>query len=118
MGVPAVVEEVPSIRAAVTAQLSAWELDDHSFALEMAVCELVSNAVRHAEGPLRLRLIRDESLICEVSDTSSTAPHPKRANPLDEGGRGLYLVGQLMDRWGTRYTQSGKTIWAAKYLGA
>ncbi|MFC4030764.1 SpoIIE family protein phosphatase [Streptomyces polygonati] len=115
---PAAVEEVPAARAAVTGQLTEWGLDEHSFALEMVVCELITNAVRHAEGPVGLRLIRDDSLICEVSDASNTSPHPRRADPLDEGGRGLYLVGQLMDRWGTRYTHTGKTIWAAKYLGA
>lgn len=113
----AAVEEMPSVRAAVTGQLAEWDLDEHGFALEMVVCELVTNAVQHAQGPIGLRLIRDLSLICEVSDTSSTAPHARRADLMDEGGRGLYLVGQLMDRWGTRYTPRGKTIWASKYLG-
>nr|WP_272919950.1 ATP-binding SpoIIE family protein phosphatase [Streptomyces sp. SID4948] len=114
---PAAEEEVPAARAAVTEQLARWGLDEHGFVLEMVVTELVTNAVEHAQGPIGLRLIRDESLICEVSDTSSTSPHPRRADPLDEDGRGLYLIGQLMDRWGTRYTRKGKTIWAEKYLG-
>ncbi|WP_329139016.1 serine/threonine-protein phosphatase [Streptomyces sp. NBC_01476] len=114
----AALEEVPAAREAVTGQLTAWGLDEHGFALEMVVCELVANAVQHASGPVGVRLIRDTSLICEVSDTSHTAPHLVRADPMDEGGRGLYLVAQLMDRWGTRYTRSGKTIWAATYLGS
>jgi anti-sigma regulatory factor (Ser/Thr protein kinase) len=29
----------------------------------------------------------------------------------DEGGRGLFIVAQLVQRWGTRYSRSGKTIW-------
>lgn len=115
---PARAEEVPAARNAVSDQLTDWGLEEYAFALEMVVCELVTNAVEHAEGPVGLRLIRDDSLICEVSDTSSTSPHPRRAGPMDEGGRGLYLVAQLMDRWGTRFTENGKTVWAQKFREA
>jgi hypothetical protein len=59
-----------------------------------------------------LRLIKDRSLLCEVSDNAHTAPHLRRARRDDEGGRGLFLVAQMSQRWGTRYTASGKTIWA------
>ena len=45
-------------------------------------------------------------------DASSTAPHMRRARIYDEGGRGLLLVAQLSERWGTRHTTKGKTIWA------
>jgi hypothetical protein len=55
-------------------------------------------------------------LICEVSDRSSTAPHPRRPQHLDEGGRGLLLVAQLTELWGTRQTRAGKTIWAEQML--
>ncbi|WP_329129801.1 serine/threonine-protein phosphatase [Streptomyces sp. NBC_01476] len=113
---PAVPEQVPAARAALTGQLESWGLAEQAFAMELVVTELVTNAVRHARGPVTVRLIQDDALICEVSDGSSTSPHARRAQPLDEGGRGLYLVGQLVDRWGTRYTGSGKTIWAEKRL--
>jgi anti-sigma regulatory factor (Ser/Thr protein kinase) len=77
------------------------------------VSELVTNAIRYGEPPIRLRLIHDaETLICEVSDSSHTAPHLRRAKTFDEGGRGLLLVAQLTRRWGSRYTPEGKTIWA------
>ena len=36
----------------------------------------------------------------------------------DEGGRGLLLVAQLTRGWGTRYSDTGKTIWAAQALHA
>ncbi|MFI6244840.1 SpoIIE family protein phosphatase [Streptomyces sp. NPDC051016] len=98
-------------RAAVTAQLTAWGLDELAFATELVASELVTNAIRHAVGPLRLRLLRDRALICEVSDGSSTLPRLRRARSEDEGGRGLFLVAQLTERWGTRYTSEGKTIW-------
>ena len=47
---------------------------------------------------------------------SSTAPHLRQARALDEGGRGLLLVSKLTQRWGTRQTPHGKTIWAEQAL--
>jgi anti-sigma regulatory factor (Ser/Thr protein kinase) len=105
-------------RAAVERQLTAWGFHDAVFATELVVTELVTNAVRHASPPVILRLIRTDALICEVSDTSSTAPHMRLPRLLDEGGRGLYIVGQLARRWGTRYTDTGKTIWVEQALPA
>lgn len=93
-------------------QLSAWDLDDLTFVTELVVSELVTNAIRYAKGPVGLRLIRDRALSCEVSDCSSTAPHLRHARTMDEQGRGLFLVAQVAQRWGTRYTPQGKTIWA------
>ncbi|CAM5442648.1 hypothetical protein SFUMM280S_00286 [Streptomyces fumanus] len=47
---------------------------------------------------------------------SSTSPHLRRAHAYDEGGRGLLLVAQLTQRWGSRQTGTGKTIWAEQPL--
>ncbi|WP_406441670.1 SpoIIE family protein phosphatase [Streptomyces sp. NBC_01613] len=110
---PAVVSRA---RTAVTGQLAAWGLDDLAFTTELVVSELVTNAIRHATGPVQLRLLRDRALICEVSDGSSTSPRLRRARTEDEGGRGLFLVAQLTERWGTRYTPDGKVIWAEQPL--
>ncbi|WP_445529818.1 SpoIIE family protein phosphatase [Streptomyces cyslabdanicus] len=103
-------------RAAVIGQLTAWGLDDLAFTTELAASELVTNAVRYATGPIRLRLLRDRALICEVCDGSSTSPRLRRATSEDEGGRGLFLVAQLTERWGTRYTTDGKVIWTEQPL--
>ncbi|MFE9645494.1 SpoIIE family protein phosphatase [Streptomyces sp. NPDC006365] len=103
---------VADARKNAVGQLAAWGLTDAAFVTELIVSELVTNAIRHAEPPIQLRLIHDRSLICEVSDASSTAPHMRRARTYDEGGRGLLLVAQLTQRWGTRHTTKGKTIWA------
>ncbi|MFD1669821.1 SpoIIE family protein phosphatase [Streptomyces calvus] len=107
---------VGAVRAEAARTLAAWGLDDESFVTELIVSELVTNAVRHASPPIRLRLIRDRALICEVSDGSSTSPHLRRAATTDEGGRGLFLVAQFADRWGTRYTADGKVIWTEQPL--
>lgn len=98
-------------RELATEQLHAWGLEELTFATELVVSELVTNAVRYAEGPLHVRLIRDRTLLCEVADTGHTSPHLRHSGEDDEGGRGLFIVAQLVQRWGTRYTRSGKTIW-------
>ncbi|MFF8672186.1 SpoIIE family protein phosphatase [Streptomyces sp. NPDC015242] len=114
--VPCDPSAVARTRKDVVAQLERWGLSDVVFVTELVVSELVTNAIRHAEPPVRLRLIHDTSLVCEVSDGGSTAPHLRRARTYDEGGRGLLLVAQLTERWGTRQSDSGKTIWAEQTL--
>ncbi|MER8184520.1 SpoIIE family protein phosphatase [Kitasatospora sp. NPDC094015] len=110
---PAAVRE---IRAGVTARLEAWGLDELAFTTELILSELITNAIRYGLPPIRVRLIRDRTLICEVSDGSSTSPHLRYAASTDEGGRGLFLVAQFAERWGTRYTAAGKVIWAEQRL--
>ncbi|MFJ1596613.1 SpoIIE family protein phosphatase [Streptomyces sp. NPDC088261] len=108
---PAGPASVAVARAAAMRQLAAWGLDDLSLTTELVVSELVTNAVRHAGGPVGLRLIRENVLICEVTDPSNTQPRLLRATDLDEGGRGLFIVANCTTRWGSRYGRSGKTIW-------
>jgi PAS domain-containing protein len=108
--------QVPRARKSAVDQVDAWGLEEAAFVTELVVSELVTNAIRYGEPPIRLRLIRDTSLICEVSDASNTAPHLRRARAFDEGGRGLLLVAQLTQGWGTRHTTNGKTIWCAQTL--
>ncbi|MFK4099351.1 SpoIIE family protein phosphatase [Streptomyces sp. NPDC019531] len=103
---------VARARKSASEQVTAWGLGEAAFAAELIVSELVTNAVRYGADPVVLRLIRDSTLICEVSDGSSTAPHLRRARVFDEGGRGLLLVAQMAERWGSRQTATGKTIWA------
>ncbi|ONK13489.1 SpoIIE family protein phosphatase [Streptomyces sp. MP131-18] len=107
---------VGAVRTDAARRLAEWGLADIAFITELILTELITNAIRHAAGPIRVRLLRDRTLICEVSDGSSTSPHLRNAAATDEGGRGLYLVTQYADRWGTRYTPDGKIIWAEQRL--
>ncbi|MEU1803714.1 SpoIIE family protein phosphatase [Streptomyces sp. NPDC019937] len=107
---------VAGMRSAVARTLADWNLEEAVFTTELVVSELLGNAIRHAGGPIRLRLLRNRTLICEVADGSSTSPHLRRAALTDEGGRGLFLVAQMVQRWGTRYTGEGKIIWAEQDL--
>jgi anti-sigma regulatory factor (Ser/Thr protein kinase) len=114
--IPADPQHVARARTLTTEQLDAWQLEESSFVTELVVSELVTNAIRYGSPPIQLRLIRDTTLICEVSDGSNTAPHMRRARVFDEGGRGLLLVAQLTQRWGTRHGMAGKTIWCEQAL--
>ncbi|WP_084728778.1 SpoIIE family protein phosphatase [Streptacidiphilus neutrinimicus] len=107
---------VAGVRAKVAERLAEWGLDLLEFTTELIISELTTNAIRYAAGPIRVRLLRDRVLICEVTDGSSTSPHLRYAASTDEGGRGLFLVAQLSERWGTRYTADGKVIWAEQPL--
>ncbi|MFE7312471.1 SpoIIE family protein phosphatase [Streptomyces sp. NPDC057555] len=114
--VPADPSAVAQVRAAAVRTLRAWGLAEESFTTELILSELVTNAIRYATGPIRVRLIHDRALVCEVADRSSTSPHLRYAATTDEGGRGLFLIAQLAERWGTRYTGDGKVIWTEQAL--
>ncbi|MFF7979681.1 SpoIIE family protein phosphatase [Streptomyces sp. NPDC007901] len=110
--IPADPAAVSDARAWATRQLTAWGLDDLLFPTELIVSELVTNAIRYGRPPAELRLIRHDVLVCEVTDSNSTQPRLRRARTTDEGGRGLFLVAHLAERWGCRHAQNRKTIWS------
>ncbi|MFF5341840.1 SpoIIE family protein phosphatase [Streptomyces althioticus] len=115
---PADTSVVGTARRLVGQQLAAWGLDDCAFTTEIIVSELVTNAILHGEGPVRLRLIHDEErLLSEVTDASSASPHLRHARAGDEGGRGLYIVMRLSARWGVRHGRRDKTIWSEQRVG-
>lgn len=113
---PADPAAVSDARKAASRVLTEWGLEDLAFTTELVVSELVTNAIRHATGPVRLRLVKERALTCEVFDGSATAPHLRHPRTTDEGGRGLLLVSQFSQRWGTRYVPGGKIIWAEQSL--
>ncbi|MGW5097601.1 SpoIIE family protein phosphatase [Streptomyces nodosus] len=103
-------------REHVRARLADWHLDELVTTTELIASELVGNVVRHAKGPVQIRLLRSRTLTCEVSDGSLTTPRIRRAGETDEGGRGLQLVAALSQRWGTRQIPNGKCIWTEQTL--
>ncbi|WP_328540548.1 ATP-binding SpoIIE family protein phosphatase [Streptomyces sp. NBC_00344] len=101
-------------RALVSALLRQWRTrDDTRDSVMLLVSELVTNAVRFATGPITVRLIRaGHSLLCEVGDTGNGRPRLGRGGVLDDSGRGLHVVHRLTTRWGVRWTETGKVVWA------
>ncbi|MER6066614.1 SpoIIE family protein phosphatase [Streptomyces sp. NPDC001792] len=110
--IPADPAAVSDARAWAARQLTTWGLDDLLFPTELIVSELVTNAIRYGRPPAELRLIRHHVLVCEVTDSNTAQPRLRRARTTDEGGRGLFLVAQLAERWGCRHGQNHKTIWS------
>ncbi|MEU3829428.1 SpoIIE family protein phosphatase [Streptomyces sp. SID486] len=92
-------------------RLASWDLEPLVDTAELLVSELVTNALRYGEGEIRLRLLLDRTLVCEVWDSGLVQPRRRRARDTDEGGRGLQLVGLLSAAWGSRRTPRGKTVW-------
>ncbi|MCG6499274.1 SpoIIE family protein phosphatase [Kitasatospora sp. A2-31] len=104
-------------RSLVRAQLGHWGVREEAvYATELVVSELVTNVVRYGDPPCRLRLINADRLSVEVSDGEASSPHLRHARTTDEGGRGLYIVSQLADRWGVRFAATGKTVWVEQVV--
>jgi anti-sigma regulatory factor (Ser/Thr protein kinase) len=112
---PAEPGAVRTARAAVRGQLQGWGLDCLADLAALLVSELVTNSLRHATGPIGVRLVRpgglDGALLVEVSDPLPDPPRERVARLEDENGRGLQLVAQSARRWGTRPGANGKTVW-------
>lgn len=93
--------EVGRARAVVREQLRAWSLAGLADNAELMVGELVTNAVQHTHSRrIELRLVRGDTLLCEVDDDDHTLPTLVGAGPGDEFGRGLRLVSALSREWG------------------
>ena len=98
-------------RRLVRQALRRWDLEDQLEAAELLVSEIVTNAVRYAERPITLRLLRTDVLRCEVGDDAPLLPRMRHAAPEEEGGRGLYLVNRMAQRWGATRLGAGKVVW-------
>ncbi|MDT0434479.1 MULTISPECIES: ATP-binding protein [Streptomyces] len=112
---PAEPGAVRDARAAVRDRLRRWNLDPLTDLATLLVSELVTNSLRHATGPIGLRLVRParpgDVLRVEVSDPLPDPPRERVARPEDESGRGLQLVALSSRSWGTRPGDGGKTVW-------
>ncbi|WP_312871063.1 SpoIIE family protein phosphatase [Streptomyces lonarensis] len=109
---PAHRSEVARARTLVRRTLLAWALPGLVDTALLLVSELFTNALRYADGPVGVRLVRGEhDLLVEVSDPLPDPPRVRHPALDDEGGRGLQLVSRAARRWGTRQGPIGKTVW-------
>ncbi|MEV5408498.1 SpoIIE family protein phosphatase [Thermopolyspora sp. NPDC052614] len=113
---PAQAKVVRQARRNVRATLEQWGLTALADTSELIVSELVTNAVNHARGPIKVRLLRGRSLVCEVGDASFAVPALRDPEEGTDGGRGLHLVNWLAYRWGSRLTPGGKVVWAEQRI--
>jgi anti-sigma regulatory factor (Ser/Thr protein kinase) len=98
-------------RTLIRRPLRQWGLAELIPTAELVVSELVTNAVRYAQSRISLRLVLEGALFCEVLDDSAALPRLRQAADDDERGRGLQVVSQIAQRWGTRRTGTGKVVW-------
>jgi anti-sigma regulatory factor (Ser/Thr protein kinase) len=84
--------------------------------VDILVCEVVTNAVRHGRPDFLLHLLTSPGLVhIDVRDHSADLPTmpAERTSTTDPGGRGLVIVDALATRWGVKpeVGTSGKTVW-------
>jgi anti-sigma regulatory factor (Ser/Thr protein kinase) len=105
---------VREARRLTRAQLADWALDDQIDDTVLLVSELVTNALRHAWGPIRLTFCLPSphgGLRCEIEDANPAGPLRRHVEEHDEEGRGLHMLNRLSHRWGSRRTHAGKVVW-------
>ncbi|MEV4613136.1 PAS domain S-box protein [Kitasatospora sp. NPDC049258] len=109
---PALSSSAATGRRFLRATLQEWGCAEAQDTVCLLSSELIANAVRHARGPIGLRLHRTaRELTVEISDTSPSLPVPRLVDSASEDGRGLSLVEALARNWGARPTAAGKTVW-------
>jgi serine phosphatase RsbU (regulator of sigma subunit)/anti-sigma regulatory factor (Ser/Thr protein kinase) len=113
---PAELTSAHKARVLIRRPLRRWGLAELIPTTELLVSELVTNAVRYAQGKIGLRLILEGGLVCEVQDGSAALPRIRHPGDEDERGRGLQVVSQMAQRWGARRTPSGKVVWCEQAL--
>ncbi|MFI7128216.1 ATP-binding protein [Nonomuraea sp. NPDC050153] len=102
----------PVARVLVRAQLADWSAGDVSEVAELLVSELVTDALHHATGPVRLTVwLVDGLLRCEVEGRHPVAPLPRKPLERGEGGYGPRLLDALACCWGSAATPAGKAAW-------
>jgi anti-sigma regulatory factor (Ser/Thr protein kinase) len=104
---------VPAARRRVQAAIATWDVPVDPADVVLLTSELVTNAVRHAAGPVVTLVISCSrgQLRVDVHDTSRALPEVADVPADAETGRGLHLVATLSDEWGFYRTPAGKAVY-------
>jgi hypothetical protein len=106
-----------SVRRAVRAVLTEWDLSASTDDVLLVTTELVQNVTQHTAGAGELRLaLPPGGILIEVSDSNVQPPVQRAYDPHRFGGRGLVIVAAVARRWGYRSmpdpARPGKVVWA------
>src|SRR4051812_22876337 len=106
---------VGDARDEVVRTVRSWGAGVDLDALRLSTSEMLTNALRHGSCPIRVSIEwGGRRLRVEVEDQHPVRPlRPLRHErvPLDSGGRGLHVVSELADRWGTIVVGGTKRVW-------
>ena len=112
LALQAVPDAAPIARAALRHLLRGTMFEPRTDDGELAISELVTNAVLHGRDPLSLRLVlTDHCVRIEVRDGSPLSPSFSMLDPTAVTGRGLMLISAASDRWGVEPEPDGKRVW-------
>ncbi|MFC4110979.1 ATP-binding protein [Nonomuraea zeae] len=110
-----VVSSVPEARHRAGATVRRWGLTGEGATAELLVTEVITNALDQSREPIRLTLTWADGLLRgEVEDHGSKQALPEQTrlpDPVEESGRGLFLLDVLACCWGVEYTATGKVVW-------
>jgi anti-sigma regulatory factor (Ser/Thr protein kinase) len=109
---PALATSASEARRLLRDALADVEIDDSLEAAQIAISEIVTNALVHAGTPMRLRvLVTRDSVRVELSDGSPHLPHQRDYASNAITGRGLHVISEIVDRWGAYPIGDGKVVW-------
>ena len=111
-------ESAPLARRALGRFLDDSCVADRAYDAQLAVSELVTNAVLHGRRPICMRVeVTDECVRVEVVDGSPISPSFSMLDPTALTGRGLMLISDAADRWGVEALEDGKAVWFELHAG-
>jgi serine phosphatase RsbU (regulator of sigma subunit)/anti-sigma regulatory factor (Ser/Thr protein kinase) len=114
MLVPAEPTGPSRVRQWMTARLREWAVPEPVVgAAILCTSELTTNALLHAGTPAQVHLdLNAERLLVSVADTGTRGTVIRaHADTMSSRGRGLGLIEDLSDSWGTDPTVRGTTVW-------
>ncbi|MER5177478.1 SpoIIE family protein phosphatase [Streptomyces sp. NPDC002896] len=112
-------EAVRHARRFTRRTLRKWAVTRETDTVLLVVSELVTNALVHTDGPVRLDLTRiEDRLRVAVADASPRTPvKPANIGWEATGGRGILLVEAMSAAWGTVPASGGKQVWCEIDVG-
>jgi len=111
--------ELPPARRRVRATLAGWGLSDPAASVELAMSELVTNALLHGEGGIDVTVeVRGDQVWLSVGD-EGFGPEPiglREPSSTGSGGWGLRVVDGLSDSWGAHRVPGHTVVWMERRL--
>jgi len=111
--------ELAQARQRVRATLAGWGLNDPAAHFELAMSELVTNALLHGEGRIDVTVeLRGDQVRLAVED-EGFGPEPiqlREPSSTGGGGWGLHLVDGISDTWGAHRIPGHTLVWMERRL--